>query len=254
MDFREGPGEQIAGDYHPGGCTGIFSTPHTNLNSDNTRNAYTLFQGEGVRSAVGASWAVLKQISRAVIFFVVFAVASPLVLGLIYGVPAGSILSLIASTVIFQAAAPPLGLALGLTPVAILTVMACFAIGMVVAILEVCQSLALSSQRVKDWIEGVRKRMEKYPAIKKYGVITCVAIAWIPGIGLYGTPIIAWILGWRRIPAIIFTALGFVIAAAFVLFFSSMLSIDLILIIVGIAAVAGVTLLVIRKFFDTKRK
>ena len=62
------------------------------------------------------------------------------------------------------------------------------------------------------------------------------------------------LLGWKRIPVVIFTALGFVVAAAFVLFFASMLSIDLILIIVGIAAVVCITLLVIRKYSGTKGK
>jgi len=205
-------------------------------------------------SQFGVSWAVLSKFSRAFILFFVFAVAFPLVLGSLYGVPAGNILSLIASTVILQAAAPPLGLALGLTPAAILIIMACFAIGIVVAILEICQSLALSSQRVKDWIDKVGKKMKKYPAIKKYGAVSCIAIAWIPGIGLYGTPIIAWILGWRRIPAIIFTTIGFVIAVVFVLFFASRLSIDQILIIIGIAVIACIALLGLRKFIIKEKR
>lgn len=205
-------------------------------------------------SQFSVSWEVLRKISRAFIFFFVFAVAFPLVLGALYGVPAGSILSLIASTALLQAAAPPLGLALGLTPTGIVIIMAFFAVGIVIAILEICQSLAMSSQRVNSWIDKVGKKMDKYPAIKKYGAISCIAIAWIPGIGLYGTPIIAWILGWKRIPAIVFTTVGFVIASVFVLFFASRLTIDQILIIVVIVVLACIVLLVIKKFIGKKKE
>ena len=204
-------------------------------------------------SQFSVSWEALRKVSRAFILFIVLAVAFPLVLGALYGLPAGIILSLIASTALLQAAAPPLGLALGLTPAAIIMIMACFAVGIVVAILEICQSLAISSRRVKEWIDKVGKKMDKYPAIKKYGAISCIAIAWIPGIGLYGTPIIAWILGWRRLPAIIFTTIGFVIAAIFVLFFASRLSIYQILMIVGVAVVVCIALLVIRKYLVKKK-
>jgi uncharacterized membrane protein len=204
-------------------------------------------------SQFSVSWEVLRKVSRALILFIVFAVAFPLFLGALFGVPAGSILSLIASTALLQAAAPPLGLALGLSPTAIIIIMACFAVGIVVAILEICQSLAMSSERVKAWIDKVGKKTDKYPAIKKYGSISCIAIAWIPGIGLYGTPIIAWILGWRRLPAIIFTTIGFVIAAVFVLFFASTLSIDQILMIVVVAVIVFIVLFVIRKFIVKKK-
>lgn len=195
-----------------------------------------------------AAGAVIKKLSRALIFFFVIAVGIPVVIGALFGISQAGILSLVTSTLVLQAAAPPIGLALGLPTPAILTVMACFAIGMVAALMELCDSLAMSSERVKDWIDRVGKKMEKYPAIRKYGAVSCIGIAWIPGIGLYGTPIIAWILGWKRIPAVLFTTLGFVIASVFVLFFASRLSIELIFWLVGIAVAVGIVLLVARKF------
>jgi hypothetical protein len=38
-------------------------------------------------------------------------------------------------------------------------------------------------------------------------------IAWIPGIGLYGTPAIAWVLRWDRILSVVFTVTGFFLAS-----------------------------------------
>ena len=169
--------------------------------------------------------AVIKKVGKAALYFIVFAVAIPVGLGLIFGVPAGAILSLIATTILLQAGAPAFGAAFGLEPPAIIIIMAFFALGMVLAIREACESLALSSPKVKKWVDSMGKKTEQYPQIQKYGAISCTLIAWIPGIGLYGTPIISWILNWKRITSTFFTVLGFVIASIFVLFFMSKIAV-----------------------------
>ena len=164
---------------------------------------------------------VLKKLSKALLLFIGIAVVLPLALGAIFGIGSAEILAMVASTLLLQAAAPPVGLAMGLSPPAILVIMACFAVGMVLAIFEICDGLAASSEKVRNWIDKVSKISDKHPAIKKYGAISCIFIAWIPGIGLYGTPVIAWVFKWKRLPSIIFTVTGFVLAAFFVLFFAS---------------------------------
>jgi len=164
---------------------------------------------------------IVMKLFRAILFFAAFAIAIPIIFGALFGIPAASIIGLVGSTLLLQAAAPPIGIALGLSAPAVLVVMACFALGMILAIFEICDSLSESSIRVKNWLGKVGKTSAKYPQIQKYGPITCIGIAWIPGIGLYGTPVIAWILGWKRLYAIVFTAAGFTIASAFVLFFAS---------------------------------
>jgi len=182
--------------------------------------------------------AVIRKVGKAALYFIAFAVAIPIVLGLIFGVSAGAILSLIGTTILLQAGAPAFGAAFGLEPPAILIIMACFALGMVLAIREACESLALSSPKVKKWVDNMGKKTEQYPQIQKFGPVSCTLIAWIPGIGLYGTPIISWILGWKRITSTFFTVLGFVIASIFVLFFMSYLSAFIeIFLIVGVIGV-----------------
>src|SRR5690606_27821232 len=174
------------------------------------------------------------------LLFVVIALPVPSILGAVFGVSPARILSLIASAFILQAAAPPIGLALGFSAEGILLLMAFFAMGVVVAILEVCDGMAMSSERVKRWIDNIGKKLDKYPVIRKYGAISCIPIAWIPGLGLYGTPVVAWMLGWKRIPVILFTTLVFTIAAVFVLFFAhtlSMVTLPQILLIAGIVVV-----------------
>jgi predicted Na+-dependent transporter len=164
---------------------------------------------------------VITKLSKAVLIFIGFAMVIPLVIGAVYGISSSLILTLITSTFVLQAAAPPVGMAIGLSPAVIIMVMACFAIGIVAAIFEICEGLSASSAYVRKWIDKIGKISDKHPSIKKYGAISCCFIAWIPGVGLYGTPVIAWILKWKRLPSIIFTVTGFVIASVFVLFFAS---------------------------------
>jgi bile acid:Na+ symporter, BASS family len=164
---------------------------------------------------------VLKKLSKALLLFIGIAVVIPLIIGAVVGVSSAEILAMVTSTLLLQAAAPPVGMAMGLSPAIILVTMACFAVGMVMAIFEICDGLSASSEKVRNWIDKVAKISDKHPAIKKYGAISCCFIAWIPGIGLYGTPVIAWVFKWKRLPSIIFTVAGFEIAAFFVLFFAS---------------------------------
>jgi len=66
----------------------------------------------------------------------------------------------------------------------------------------------------------MEKKTRKYPQIQKYGPISCTFIAWIPGIGLYGTPVISWILRWKRILSTFFTVLVSPWPSIFVLYFA----------------------------------
>lgn len=186
---------------------------------------------------------ILKELSKALVFFFMFIVVIPVLVGMIENIPPAIIMSYIASTFILQAAAPPLGGPLGISRMVILVIMASFAVGIILVILELCESLALTSGRVSGWIENIGKQMEKYPITKKYGAVSCILIAWIPGIGLYGTPIIAWILGWNRVLTVLFTTIGFVIAAAFVLFVATSIH-DLQDVLLLVLAAAAVILIV----------
>ncbi len=159
---------------------------------------------------------VLKKLSKALLLFIGIAVVLPLLIGAVIGVSSAEILAMVTSTLLLQAAAPPVGMAMGLSPAVILVIMGCFAVGMVMAIFEICDGLSASSEKVRNWIDKVSKISDKHPLIKKYGAVSCCFIAWIPGIGLYGTPVIAWVFKWKRLPSLIFTVSGFLIAAFFV--------------------------------------
>ena len=187
---------------------------------------------------------ILKKISTAFLMFVAIGVAIPLIIGALAGISSSQVFTMITSTLVLQAAAPPVGLAMGLSTPAILMIMGCFALGIILAIFGICDSLAASSKRVRGWIDRLKKTTDKHPSIQKYGAISCVFIAWIPGVGLYGTPVIAWIMKWKRVPSIIFTVAGFLVAAIFVLFFASRINEVLLFV-----ATVGVLIFIITSMF-----
>lgn len=197
---------------------------------------------------------VMKELSKSLIFFFVFVIVVPVVIAISQNIPVANVLSFLASTFLLQAAAPPLGGPLGLSRGVTLAIMASFAVGVVLAILELCESLALTSERVSRWIGNVGNKMERYPGIKKYGAVSCIPVAWIPGIGLYGTPIIAWILGWNRWLTVLFTTIGFVIAATFVMFVAtSIQDIQDVIVLFAAAAIIVLAIFLLGKISHKRR-
>lgn len=164
----------------------------------------------------------LERFLFIIIYFVGIAVVVPLVAGSLAGIPTGAMVGFLFSMFALQAIAAPLGLPLGLTPPQILFVMAFFGMGVILGVFEICRTLGTGSKRIGSFIEKIRQKTEKYPWLSRYGAASCFLIVWIPGIGLYGTPVIAWLLSWKRIMAITFTFIGFMSGCIFFLFFGNL--------------------------------
>ena len=163
----------------------------------------------------------LNQFFWIIVYFFGIAVVVPMVIGVLSGIKVGAMTGFIFSMFALQAIAAPLGLPLGLSPPQILVAMAFFGIGIILGVYEICRTLGTSSKRVASFIEKIRQKTEKYPWLSKYGSASCFLIVWIPGIGLYGTPVISWLLSWKRILSIIFTFAGFMSGCIFFLFLAA---------------------------------
>ncbi|NYT07805.1 MAG: hypothetical protein GKC05_06085 [Methanomicrobiales archaeon] len=150
-----------------------------------------------------------RQFVVVLLFVFIFCFSVPLLIGLALKISSGLILSLIFSTFLLQATASPAGVALGIPPAVILAVMTSFAVGMTLAIQEICITFSQTSEGVKQWLDKVEAKMRKYTIIHRYGAVSCTFISWIPGLGLYSTPVIAFLLRWKRIPSAFFTVFGF---------------------------------------------
>jgi uncharacterized membrane protein len=69
------------------------------------------------------------------------------------------------------------------------------------------------------WIIDIREKTGKLAFLQKYGALMLVPTIWVPGIGLYGTPVVALLFGWdRSIPAsILCMIIGWLVATVFVM-------------------------------------
>jgi hypothetical protein len=145
-----------------------------------------------------------------------FVILIPLIIGGIFHIPQPAVLALITSTFIFQALAVAVGIGLAIDPVVAIALTTSVAIGVMIAILQICDLFSESSPRVAGWLDRIGKRTEKYSFLHHYGVVMLIPIIWIPGIALYGSPIIAWIFQWEEIPAIACMVTGWLMASSLV--------------------------------------
>jgi hypothetical protein len=142
----------------------------------------------------------------------------PVLLGALSGIPPGISAGFLLLAFALQAIAAPLGLILGLSSFQILAIMACFGLGVILAVFEICRTLGESSERVASFIAAIDSRTAGHSLLRNYGAISCFLIVWIPGVGLYGTPVIAWLLCWKRVPSVVFTFAGFMAGSLLFLF------------------------------------
>jgi hypothetical protein len=156
---------------------------------------------------------IIRKLFRAFILLMGIGIAIPLVIGMIFEIPPGKILALTISTIILQTWASPAGVGLKIPPGIILVTMTCVALSVVLAIFEILDTLALTSVRIKAWLEKTEKKVENYKVLYKYGVFACFFIALLPGLGIVITTVIAWTLLFNKWLSVFFIVLAFFIAS-----------------------------------------
>ncbi|MDN7024362.1 hypothetical protein FGU65_05560 [Methanoculleus sp. FWC-SCC1] len=159
----------------------------------------------------------LRQAAEALAFIMVLSVLLPLLFGSAAGIPAGRVLTLVGSTVILQANGAFTGAGLGMEPWEILVIMTLVALGAVLGIFAICDTFALTSKRVRTFLEKAEKSMQKFPWVSKYGAVSLIVLPALPVIGLYASVVIAWILRWNRFESVLFITIGWIGAVIFVL-------------------------------------
>jgi hypothetical protein len=170
---------------------------------------------EGYREMIRRHLGYL-HLGTAALVVLSFVILIPLITGALFHIPQSAILALISATLIFQALAVAVGIGLGMDPVMAIVLTTSVAVGVMIAILQICDLFSESSPQVAGWLDRIAKRTEKYHFLHTYGVAMLIPIIWIPGIALYGSPIIAWIFQWKEIPSIICMVTGWLMASALV--------------------------------------
>jgi hypothetical protein len=170
------------------------------------------------KSREGAFRGFPERFLKVTVYLMGIGVFLPILFGLLSGAPPGITAGFLLLAFALQAIAAPLGLILGFSSLQILVIMACFGFGVILAVFEICRTLGESSQRVGSFIDAIERRTARYPLLRNYGAVSCFLIVWIPGIGLYGTPVIAWLFCWKRIASLLFTYAGFMTGCFLFLF------------------------------------
>jgi uncharacterized membrane protein len=159
----------------------------------------------------------LRQAVWALALILVLCVFLPLVFGAAVGIPGGLVLALVGSTIILQANGAFAGAGFGMEPWEILVIMTLVELGTVLGILAICDAFAMTSERVRNFLESVEKNMQKYPWASRYGTVSLIILPALPIIGLYSSVVIAWLLRWNRAQSVLFITIGWIGVVVFVL-------------------------------------
>ncbi|PKL63649.1 MAG: hypothetical protein CVV32_12770 [Methanomicrobiales archaeon HGW-Methanomicrobiales-3] len=146
----------------------------------------------------------------------------PLAVAILFTYDVMSTLTLIGTTLLIEYGAAPVGVLLGLPPVFIFFVLSCVALGVMIALYDIFDSISEHSERVQNFLDRSKRRAEKSKILSRYGIYGLVIVALT--IGFYLCPPISWVCGWDRKTSIICTMAGYcivtialIIAAPFVL-------------------------------------
>jgi uncharacterized membrane protein len=159
----------------------------------------------------------LRQAAQALAFLLVLSVLLPLLFGYAVGIPGGRVLTLIGSTFVLQANGAFAGAGLGMEPWEILVIMTLVELGAVLGIMAICDTFAMTSERVRNFLGNIEKRMQKYPWAANYGAVSLIILPSLPIIGLYASVVIAWTLRWNRFQSVLFITIGWIGVVTFIL-------------------------------------
>jgi len=158
-----------------------------------------------------------QEIFRIALIAVTGVIEIPLVIGLYNQNTPGEIFGLVASIFILQPLAVAVGLGLGIHPVQVMLIMMSFGISVIFILFGICDMFAERSEWLHQHLKKIEAITEKSEMFKKYGIYTFIPFIWVPGIGLYGCVMIAWLFKWRSARAGAIILAGWILAAFLVL-------------------------------------
>jgi uncharacterized membrane protein len=141
----------------------------------------------------------------------------PLVIGLYNQNTPGEIFGMIISIFILQPLAVAVGLGLGIHPVQVMFIMISFGISVILVLPRICDMFAEQSEWLQKNLKKIETITQKSEMFRKYGMYTFIPFIWVPGVGLYGCVMIAWLFKWRGVRAGTIILAGWLLAALIVL-------------------------------------
>jgi len=141
----------------------------------------------------------------------------PLIIGSYYRVVPVEILGLVASILILQPFAVVVGLGLGINPISLLLIMCSFGISVIFVLFGICDVFAEHSPWLRTHLKKIETITQKSVMVKNYGMYSLIPFMWVPGVGLYGCILVAWLFRWRRARSVVVIFAGWILATGLVL-------------------------------------
>ncbi len=157
------------------------------------------------------------EIVKIVCVFLAGIVAVPLIIGAYYQVDPAEILGLVGSILILQPFAVVIGLGLGINPISLLLIMGSFGISVIFVLSGICDVFAEHSELLRTHLKKIETITQKSEMVKKYGMYSLIPFIWVPGIGLYGCVLVAWLFRWRGVRSVAVIFAGWMLATVLVM-------------------------------------
>ena len=157
------------------------------------------------------------EILKIVLIGIIGIIEIPLVIGLYNQNSAGEIFGMVVSIFILQPLAVAVGLGLGIHPVQVMFIMISFGISVILVLPGICDIFAEQSEWLQQNLKKIEKITQKSEMFRRYGIYAFIPFIWVPGVGLYGCIMIAWLFKWRSVRAGAIILAGWILAALIVL-------------------------------------
>jgi hypothetical protein len=160
----------------------------------------------------------LARLTGAISKGVMLVLVIPLAIALLFAIPAMPSLILIGTTLVIEYGAAPIGVGMGLPPVFVFIVLSCVALGVIILLFDLFDSIGDHSERVRAFLDRSRKRAAESAILAKYGIYGLALV--VLTLGFYICPPIAWVCGWDKQRSILYTMAGFCIVTALLIVFT----------------------------------
>jgi uncharacterized membrane protein len=144
-------------------------------------------------------------------------VCIPAAIGIIGNIPLHIIFGFVGSILIFQPVAVAVGIGLGIPPLPVMLIMLSIGISVIFVLFGTCDIFAGKSAWLRNHLDQVDTIAKKSSLFQRYGILTIIPFIWVPGVGLYGCVLLAWLFRWRGVQGISIILAGWMLASLLVL-------------------------------------
>ncbi|PKL70050.1 MAG: hypothetical protein CVV30_01375 [Methanomicrobiales archaeon HGW-Methanomicrobiales-1] len=158
-----------------------------------------------------------RDLAKTALYLLLGIVIIPVIIGMFFRISLWNMLGLVGSVLILQPMAVVVGVGLGIPPVPIMLIMLSFGISAIFGLFTICDTFAERSAWLREHLDSVQAIAQKSSLFQKYGIYTLIPFIWIPGVGLYGCVLLAWLFKWRGVKGIGVIMAGWILSALLVL-------------------------------------